>query len=50
MNGKLLKGLTLAASIATAALGVASSYLAGKELDNKVAEKVSEALTKSTEN
>jgi hypothetical protein len=43
---KLLKGLSIGLSVAGAVISVAASFVADKELDNKVAKAATEAVEK----
>lgn len=47
-NNKLLKIASIALPILSAGVGIASSWLDNKKLDETVAEKVAEAVTKAT--
>lgn len=49
MNEKLLKAVKVIVPIASVGVTLAANFLSNKELDDKVAKKVSEALAKSTE-
>lgn len=47
MNSKALKIVKVIVPVASAAVALASSYLSQKELDEKVAKKVSEVLAET---
>lgn len=47
MNSKALKVIKIAVSVASVGVTLATSYFADKDLDNKVAKKVAEQLSKS---
>ena len=47
MNGTLLKIVKVVVPVASIGVTLASSYLANKDLDDKVSKKVSEALAKT---
>jgi len=48
-NEKILKIVGVAVTVAGAALSVASSFIDDKKLDGKVADKVAEALAKTSD-
>ena len=49
MNATALKIVKIVVPVASAAVTLAANYLSNKELDEKVAKKVSEALAETTE-
>lgn len=46
MNSKLMKIASIVLPIAGAAIGLATNFVDDKKLDDKVAQKVAEAITK----
>lgn len=49
MNEKTLKVIKLGVTVASIGITLATNYFADKELDDKVAKKVAEALAKANE-
>lgn len=49
MNAKLFKSLKIIVPIVSLAVSGLSNYLSGKDLDDKVAKKVAEALAEKAE-
>ena len=47
MNNKLLKVVKVVVPVISIGVGLATNYLSNKELDDKVAKKVSEALAET---
>lgn len=50
MNQNVFKVVKIAVSIASIGVTLLSNYVSKRELDDKITEKVAEAIAKSTEN
>lgn len=49
MNSNVMKGLKIVVSLASVGVTLASNYFADKDLNDKVAKKVAEAMSKKKE-